>query len=155
MTSNNYYQILSTSPLGVELEKEECEALAKVLTTSKLKMGDILIREGATDDSLHVVISGTIAATRNTGGDDTVTLHVLNKGDIAGAMGFIDGNEHSATLMALSDTELFSLQRQAFESLIDQHPQLVYKVMRTMLLAVIAVLVTDQTFQETETRVVR
>jgi CRP-like cAMP-binding protein len=133
MTSNNYYQILSTSPLGVELEKEECEALAKVLTTSKLKMGDILIREGATDDSLHVVISGTIAATRNTGGDDTVTLHVLNKGDIAGAMGFIDGNEHSATLMALSDTELFSLQRQAFESLIDQHPQLVYKVMRTII----------------------
>ena len=133
MTSNNYYQILSTSPLGVELEKEESEALAKVLTTSKLKMGDILIREGATDDSLHVVISGTIAATRNTGGDDTVTLHVLNKGDIAGAMGFIDGNEHSATLMALSDTELFSLQRQAFESLIDQHPQLVYKVMRTII----------------------
>ncbi len=133
MTSNNYYQILSTSPLGVELENEECEALSKVLTTSKLKMGDILIKEGTTDDSLHVVISGTIAATRNTGGDDTVTLHVLNKGDIAGAMGFIDGNEHSATLMALSDTELFSLQRQAFESLIDQHPQLVYKVMRTII----------------------
>jgi len=133
MTSNNHFHSLSTSSLGAELEKEECEALVEVLTTSKLKAGDVLIKEGAIDDSLHVVISGTIAATRNTGGNDTVTLHVLHEGDIAGAMGFIDGKEHSATLVALSDTEIFSLQRQSFESLLDQHPQLVYKVMRTII----------------------
>jgi CRP-like cAMP-binding protein len=133
MTSKDNYHILSESPLGVELEKAECEALAKVLTTSKLKSGDVLIKEGTTDDSLHVVISGKLAATRNTGGNETVTLHVLHEGDIVGAMGFIDGKEHSATLIALSDTEIFSLQRQAFESLLDQHPHLVYKVMRTII----------------------
>ena len=136
MTSKDNYHLLSESPLGVELEQEECEALAKVLTTSKLKGGDVLIREGATDDSLHVVISGKIAATRNTGGSESVTLHVLHEGDIAGAMGFIDGKEHSASLMALSETEIFTLHRQAFESLLDQHPHLVYKVMRTIIRSV-------------------
>jgi CRP/FNR family cyclic AMP-dependent transcriptional regulator len=136
MTSSNHYQILRESALGSELEKEECEVLVKVLTASKLKQGDVLIREGARDDSLHVVISGRIAATRDTGNNDTVTLHVLHEGDIAGAMGFIDGKEHSATLLALSDTDIFSLQRQAFESLLDEYPHLVYKVMRTIIRSV-------------------
>ena len=142
MSSDKLYQILSTSPLGAELEKPECEALANVLTTHTLKSGDVLIREGTTDDSLHVVISGSLAATRSTGsGDnDKVTLHVLHEGDIAGAMGFIDGKEHSATLQALSNTEVFTLHREEFESLLGKHPQLVYKVMRTIIRSVHATL---------------
>jgi len=141
MNSQSYYDLLSTSPLGAELEKQECEVLAKVLTTNSLKDGDVLIREGATDDSLHVIISGKLAATHDTGGNDTVTLHVLHEGDIVGAMGFIDGKEHSASLLALSDTEIFSLRRQAFESLLNQHPQLVYKVMRTIIRSVHSTLI--------------
>ena len=136
MAKNSNLDIKRDSPFGAELEADEIKALAGVISIKHLNQNDILIREGATDDALHVVIEGRLAATRNTGGDEYVTLHILHEGDMAGAMGFIDGTEHSATLRALADTEVYTLERPAFESLLESHPQLVYKVMRSIIRSV-------------------
>ena len=136
MANESSNDIHYNSPFGAELEAGEIKALAGVLSTRKLKENDILIKEGTTDDALHVVINGRIAATRNTGGDEYVTLHILHEGDMAGAMGFIDGTEHSATLRALCDTDVYTLERSSFESLLETHPALVYKVMRSIIRSV-------------------
>lgn len=136
MSDTTNHEVLCGSPLGVDLGKEDCTVLAKVLSTRRLKADEILIQENLTDDSLHVIISGRLAATCNTGNNDYVTLHTLRAGDMAGAMGFIDGAEHSATLRALSDTEVYTLKRQDLESLLDSHPVLVYKVMRSIIRSV-------------------
>ena len=136
MNQQANFEIVCESPLGVELNKEDCKVLAGVIETQTLKDGDILIKEGGTDDSLHVVISGRLAVTRDVGGGDYVTLHVLNPGDFAGAMGFVDGGERSATLRALCDTDVYTLHRETFESLVTTHPALVYQVMRSIIRSV-------------------
>jgi len=136
MGTDSTIEIQHNSPLGTELEADEIKALAGVISITRLQANDILIKEGTTDDALHIVINGRLAATRNTGGDEYVTLHVLHDGDMAGAMGFIDGTEHSATLRALCDTEVYTLERSAFESLLENHPALVYKVMRSIIRSV-------------------
>ena len=140
MTNVPDYDLHGNSPLGAELEADEIKALAGVISIKRLNENDILIKEGATDDALHIVINGRLAATRNTGGDEYVTLHTLHEGDMAGAMGFIDGTEHSATLRALCDTDVYTLERSAFESLLASHPTLVYKVMRSIIRSVHATL---------------
>lgn len=140
MSNDPEYDLHSNSPLGAELEADEIKALAGVISVKHLKENEILIKEGTTDDALHIVISGRLAATRNTGGDEYVTLHTLHEGDMAGAMGFIDGTDHSATLRALSDTDVYTLERPAFESLLESHPALVYKVMRSIIRSVHATL---------------
>ena len=114
MAKNSNLEIKRDSPFGAELEADEIKALAGVISIKHLNQNDILIREGATD----------------------VTLHILHEGDMAGAMGFIDGPEQSATLRALADTEVYTLERPAFESLLESHPQLVYKVMRSIIRSV-------------------
>ena len=140
MSNDPVSDLHSNSPLGAELEADEIKALAGVISIKHLKENEILIREGTTDDALHIVISGRLAATRNTGGDEFVTLHTLHEGDMAGAMGFIDGTDHSATLRALCDTDVYTLERAAFESLLQSHPNLVYKVMRSIIRSVHATL---------------
>ena len=140
MSNDPESDLHSNSPLGAELEADEIKALAGVISIKHLKENEILIREGTTDDALHIVISGRLAATRNTGGDEFVTLHTLHEGDMAGAMGFIDGTDHSATLRALCDTDVYTLERAAFESLLQSHPNLVYKVMRSIIRSVHATL---------------
>ncbi len=136
MSADANYEIVNKSPLGQELNKDESEALAAVISTQTLQDGQILLKEGSVDDSLHVITRGSLAVTRNTGGGDYVTLHVLQARNLAGEMGFVDGKEHSATLRALGDAEVFSLRRQSLESLIESHPRLVYKVMRTIIRSV-------------------
>jgi CRP-like cAMP-binding protein len=66
MSNVTNYEVLCASPLGVDLGKGDCAALAEVLSTRKLEADEVLIQENSTDDSLHVIISGRLAATCNT-----------------------------------------------------------------------------------------
>ena len=69
---------------------------------------------------------------KTTGGGDTASLAVLRDGELAGELSFIDGEPHTVALRALCDCVVISLARQEFEQIVDEHPQLVYKVMRAI-----------------------
>lgn len=125
-------ETIKRSPLGEELSDDQCAALAAAVSARQLKEGEFLIEEGRQDDSLHVIVKGRLEVVKGTGGGDWVSLHFLRAGDLAGELGFIDGQEHSAALRAVSDCEVFSLSRSAFETLLSQDPDLLYKVMRAI-----------------------
>jgi len=120
------------SSLGKDLTKEEVSALAGIMTPGSLADGDYLISEGTSDDSLHVLLEGKLEVVKRTGADETASLAVLREGDLAGELSFIDGAEHTVGLRALCDTQVVSLARADFEKVIDENPQLVYKVMRAV-----------------------
>ena len=67
-------------------------------------------------------------------------MHILHEGEMAGELGFIDGLEHSAALRAIGDCEVFSLKREKFELLMNDDPDLVYKVMRAIVRTVHSIL---------------
>ena len=129
-------ETLAKSPIGSELAREECETLAPVMKHRTLSDGEILFREGDTDDTLYIVAAGRLEVTRDVGGGDHVTLHVLKPGDLAGEMAFVDGHPHSATLRALGDAEVMELHRADLERLIESHPWIVYKVMKAIIRSV-------------------
>jgi len=120
------------SSLGKELTKEEVRALAEIMTPKSLADGDYLISEGTSDDSLHVLLEGKLEVVKKTGADEETSLAVLREGDLAGELSFVDGAEHTVGLRALCDTVVLSLARADFEKVVDENPQLVYKVMRAV-----------------------
>lgn len=130
--TNNQCFILG-SVLGKDLSGEECTQFKKLGSVRELADGDVLIKEGTVDNSLHIVIDGNLAVTRQAAGGDWVTLHVLCKGELAGELGFIDGLEHSATLRAMGPTTVFSLERDKFDPLLESDPHLVFSVMRAII----------------------
>lgn len=71
---------------------------------------------------------------------DHVTLQVFKPGDIVGELGFLDGNCHCASIISVGESEVLSLERDALESLLDEHPRLVYSVMRGIIRSVHAIL---------------
>lgn len=125
-----------TTLLRENIDESECEILAGAFQLQKLDADEILLSEGHQDDSLHIIIDGDIVATRDAGGDEFVVLSHLKPGDVAGAMGFIDGSSHSATLRASKDSHVLTLHRDDLEGLLDEHPHLVYKVMRMIVRSV-------------------
>lgn len=120
------------SPLGTELSSAEAAVLAALLEPRSLADGEYLIKEGTADDSLHVLQDGKLEVVKATGAGELATLAVLRRGDIAGGLSFIDGAPHTVSLRALCDSRVSSLKREDFERLVDDHPQLVYKVMRVV-----------------------
>ena len=124
--------LILLSSLGAELSEDEAGILSGLMSPQELRDGDYLIQEGTTDDSLHVVVEGKLEVVKKSAGDHEASLGILREGDLAGELSFIDGHEHTVGLRALTHSQILSLERAKFEKIIDEHPQLVYKVMRAI-----------------------
>ena len=120
------------SHLGSELSDEEAANLAELMQLRKLNGGDYLIKEGTRDDSLHVMIEGNLEVVKRTAADGTASIAIVRESHLAGELSFIDGNVHTVGLRALCDSKVISLARKGFEGIVDDNPQLVYKVMRAV-----------------------
>ncbi len=129
---NDTTKMIDRTPLGAELNDAELQLLASKMVGRVLDDGDFLIEDGTTDDALHVIISGKVEVVKRTGADDYASLAVLREGDLAGELSFVDGAPHTVGLRALCDTHVLSLTREEFETVIDDNPRLVYKVMRAV-----------------------
>ena len=125
-------ELVLQSPLGKELSAEEASLLGELLLSRELADGEFLITEGTTDDSLHLLLEGKLEVVKHTGADGMASLAVLRKGDLAGELSFIDGQQHTVGLRALCDTQVLSLKRDSFEKIIEEQPWLMYKVMRAI-----------------------
>lgn len=119
--------------VGKDLTDKECELFVDLGTVRDLADGELLIKEGEVDNSLYVVVSGKLAVTRQVAAGEWSTLHELHVGELAGELGFIDGQEHSASLRADGPVKVFTLSRDDFDPLLETNPHLVYSIMRAII----------------------
>jgi len=132
-TAANTLELVRNSALAVELTGDQCAVLADLVKARSLRDGELLVEQGATDNNLYVVVSGALAVARRveaTG--EWVTLHTLNRGDLGGELGFMDGRPHYAGLRASGPTQVLCLAREKLESLLAREPVIVYRVMRAI-----------------------
>lgn len=127
---------LKNTALGRELSDEQCDALAQACRLIQVNNGEMLFEEGTKSNTLFVIQSGRFAVRRDTGRGFSDTLHLLGAGDLAGESGFLDGTPHSATLQAVGDAEVITLERAQLEALLVDNPIIVYKVMRAIVYSI-------------------
>jgi CRP-like cAMP-binding protein len=132
MSNADQIDLIRRCAFGVGLESEECEVLGRATETRELEEGEVLFTEGTADHCLYIVIRGKVGIVKGTGGGDETVLHILNEGDLAGELAFVDGTAHSVTAKALTGARVLTLERSKFESLLESHPRIVYDVMRSI-----------------------
>lgn len=120
---------LRRSLLGAELDPPEAKLLAQRMGQVALRDGELLIAEGDLRRTLFLLVAGGLNVIR-AGRDGEEALYQMRVGECAGTRAFIDGSPRAVGLRALGDTEVLTLEPDAFEALIETHPWLVYKVMR-------------------------
>ena len=123
---------VQASRLAQGLNADQVAVLASRLALRAVAAGDVLAQEGSSDNRLYVVVTGTLHVVKHAGTSDEALLMTLNAGDFAHELGFLDGAERYATLRAASDARVLVLEREQLESLIDQHPRILYAVMCTI-----------------------
>lgn len=122
---------LHASALGRELTVDECTVLAGVMSTKQLKAGDTLTSRGDTHSTLYVLMDGKLDVYGESDGKEE-KVYSMSKGECSGTRAFVDRNSRQATLKAASDSTVFTLEPGDFETLLDSHPRVVYKVMRAI-----------------------
>ncbi len=99
---------------------EELKEFEKVL-----KPGEVLFREGDPGDEMYLIKSGKIKIIKG-GGDVEKTLAYLKEGDFFGEMAIIDESPRSATAIAVEETRLVIIDREAFRNQVKKSPLIEY-----------------------------
>lgn len=136
MMNQQAYDALRQTRLAAELSDEQCRVLSEQVTLRDLKQGEVLVKEGESDNHLYTIVKGALGVVRNAGTPEAIPLFVIGAGDFADELGFMDGAIHYASLVANGDTRVLGLEREKLESLLTSNPQIVYKVMRAIVRAV-------------------
>ena len=94
--------------------------------------GEQVIRQGATGDSLFVIMRGSVEVTAREGDHPMVKLAVLGPGDYFGEMSLMTGASRMATITTLEETQLLEVGKESFRAILAAHPALVEKFGRLL-----------------------
>lgn len=98
----------------------------------RLNNGDILITEGERQESLYVILAGTVHIL-SSADERQVLLASLKEGDSIGEINLFDPATASATAVARSSSLVWALSRQELDAFQDADPAAAVSVLRGLL----------------------
>ena len=109
--------LLKDVPLFGDLDNAMYPILAEMGQHLTLQSGDIICREGEIDDGLYVILAGHVRVYKMGSEGNEIELSILEATDFFGEMSIIDSKPRSASVVCLSDCQLFILNKAAFTKL--------------------------------------
>jgi len=91
--------------------------------------GDLIVREGDSGDSMYVIQSGTVEIFQTKNGVD-VHLNYLKEGDFFGEMAIFEKESRSASVRAVDDTRILTIDKKSFLKRIHEDPSLAFNIIQ-------------------------
>src|SRR5262249_39547720 len=115
---------LDRIPLFSGIPKDELVSLLTAVRPVKVPAGAVVVREGEPGDTLFLIVQGTLrVSTKGADGED-VPLAALGAGDFFGEVALLTGRPRTATVAALTETELLALDRDTVDRLRARHARI-------------------------------
>src|SRR6185436_1262803 len=99
---------LKSVTLFAEFEPSELQAVARGMQSAHFSPGDTILEEGNANRALHILKSGRIRVSRHVDTGE-VALCDLEAGQTFGELSIIEDGVASASLRAVTDTEVLSI----------------------------------------------
>jgi lysophospholipid hydrolase len=114
---------LSATELFGGVGGQALHSIADTLETRTLAVGETLIRQGARDDSLYVVLSGVLAVTTAGAHGAARFLTSLLPGNATGEWSLLTGEGSAIEVTAVQEASVARLSRTAFEAVSARFPE--------------------------------
>ena len=112
-----------------EFADDEIALFAENMELNEYKAGALVFEENAPRNNLFIIYDGEIELFKKTTYGDEKRLAFFRKYDFLGEGSLMDDYPHSTSGRATLDTTLLAISRDKFHSFIDQHPELVAKML--------------------------
>ena len=120
-------EYLKTIFIFRELTTMELIKFNKVLQSARATKGLEIIKEGDPADKMYIIKKGAVDIYKGEGIAKTKVTHLL-PGSHFGGNALIDANRRSASVVALEDCDLLSLDRSNFEAILAQNEGIALKI---------------------------
>ncbi len=126
------YNVIKNIPLFADLKDDIVQKIFNLMQKRVYKKGNIILMEEEFGDTLFVLTRGSVKITRLSDDGREVILSILGEGDFFGEMSIFDGENRSANVIALEDSEVFILKRGDFLDLLERHPKIAIVLLQEM-----------------------
>ena len=110
-------------PIFSDLPEEIIQKIASIGIKKKFEKDALILVEEESGSALFVIISGKVKVARTSTDGREVILSILGESDFFGEMAILDGLTRSASVIAMENSELFTIQRDDFLTLLKDHPE--------------------------------
>jgi CRP/FNR family transcriptional regulator, cyclic AMP receptor protein len=117
------YNFLRFVPIFADLDDTTIDQIQKLGMRKTFKKDSVVFFENEADTALFVIIEGQVKVSRVSDDGKEVILTILGESDFFGEMAILDGSSRSANVTAMTDTEMFIIQRSDFLNLLQTHPE--------------------------------
>jgi len=118
-------QALLRAHVFSKLGSEDRRRLAEVARVLLFRRGETVFAEGDPPDHFCTVVTGRVKVFKMTPAGKDVILEIFGAGDPLGAVAAYDGHPFPASAVAIEDSQVLFVPRQAFFALLERHPTLV------------------------------
>ena len=105
-----------------ELPAETVADLAKRVWHKQAQAGSVILSQEDAGDALFVIAKGKVKIVLYGETGREIILSIMKAGDFFGEMSLLDRQPRSANVVALEDSELLCLDREAFQTHLAAHP---------------------------------
>jgi serine phosphatase RsbU (regulator of sigma subunit) len=128
-----HLDILRRVPLFSTLSSEQLSHVSESLTREELSEGTALLKEGASGDTMYVLVDGEVEIVKSLGTKDERLLAVRGPGELLGEMSLFSADRrHTASVRARSNVRVLRMGKNDVDELLKQEPMLAYEMIRIL-----------------------
>ena len=117
-------------PLFSDLSPAQSALVTATMSKKRYKRGDLIVQQDTISDALFIILSGKARVLSHDSRGREVIIATLDVGDCIGDMSLIDGEPHSATVRAETQTDVLVLERDAFAHCLRDNATMADAIMR-------------------------
>lgn len=130
MTAISNIDLVRRVPMFSVLTEAQAVALSQSIVKKRYKRGESLVEQGGRSNALYILLSGRARVVSVDARGREVIIAVLHPGDHVGEMSLIDGEPHSASVVAEVQTDVLLLGRVAFLQSLPENASMAFSIMR-------------------------
>lgn len=116
-----------------ELDDVMFKTILPFLEWKELPGNEYLFHQGDEGDSLYILVSGRLQVIIVRPGEPALTVGEITRGETVGEMALFNGAPRSAAIVAVRDSVLVRISREAFEQIISKYPTVVMNITRLII----------------------
>ncbi len=117
-------------PMFSMLTEAQAWTLSQSIVKKRYKRGETIVEQGGRSNALFIILAGRARVLSVDARGREVILALLHPGDHVGEMSLIDGQPHSASVVAEVQTDVLMLGRVAFLQSLPENSSMSFSIMR-------------------------
>lgn len=115
-----------------QLPPAEVLTAAGYFSLNRIAEGSTIFREGDAGTFMCILVSGAVSIRKTNVNGEELEVANLRRGRAFGEMAVLDGERRSASCVAISDSQLLTLGKDALDKMLQEHPRTAAQMIRAI-----------------------